>query len=164
MATEEGVVTRIESAATAWVKTTRSGACKSCSARSSCHSLGGGEETEVEAINHAGAKIGEKVVLSFDTSPLLKATFLLYMFPILALLAGAFIGQQLAADFRLDPSFLSAVLGFLCFGLTFAFVRAKGNQLAKKEEYRPKITRVIGQSIIENNPPVPEKPQNFKVD
>jgi sigma-E factor negative regulatory protein RseC len=144
MATEEGVVTKIESTTTAWVKTTKSGACKSCSARSSCHSLGGGEETEVEAINQAGAQIGQKVVLSFDTSPLLKATFLLYMFPILTMIAGAFIGQQLAPNFNLDTSLLAAIFGFLFFGLTLLFVRSKGNKMAKKDEYRPKIIRVIG--------------------
>jgi sigma-E factor negative regulatory protein RseC len=157
MATEEGVVTKIESAATAWVKTTRSGACKSCSARSSCHSLGGGEETEVEALNHAGAQIGQKVVLSFDTSPLLKATFLLYLFPILTMMAGAFIGQQLATTFHLDPSFLAAVFGFLFFGLTLVFVRSKGNKLAKRDEYRPKIIRVVGYAVVENDTPVPDK-------
>jgi sigma-E factor negative regulatory protein RseC len=146
MATEEGVVTRIESATTAWVKTTKSGACKSCSARSSCHSLGGGEETEVEAINQAGAQIGQKVVLSFDTSPLLKATFLLYMLPILTMMTGAFIGQQLAPNLNLDTSFLSAIFGFLFFGLTLLFVRSKGNKMAKKDEYRPKIIRVIKHS------------------
>jgi sigma-E factor negative regulatory protein RseC len=146
MATEEGVVTKIGSATTAWVKTTKSGACKSCSARSSCHSFGGGEETEVEAINQAGAQIGQKVVLSFDTSPLLKATFLLYVFPILTMIAGAFVGQQLAPNFNLDTSLLSAVFGFLFFGLTLLFVRSKGNKMAKKDEYRPKIIRVIGQS------------------
>jgi sigma-E factor negative regulatory protein RseC len=145
MATEEGVVTKIESATTAWVKTTKSGACKSCSARSSCHSLGGGEETEVEAINKAGARIGQKVVLSFDTSPLLKATFLLYVLPILTMMVGAFIGQQLAPNLNLDTSFLSAIFGFLFFGLTLLFVRSKGNQMAKKDEYRPKIIRVIKQ-------------------
>ena len=146
MATEEGVVTKIESATTAWVKTTKSGACKSCSARSSCHSLGGGEEMEVEAINKAGAQIGQKVVLSFDTSPLLKATFMLYMLPILTMMTGAFIGQQLAPKLNLDTSFLSAIFGFLFFGLTLLFVRSKGNKMAKKDEYRPKIIRVIGQS------------------
>jgi sigma-E factor negative regulatory protein RseC len=145
MATEEGVVTKIESATTAWVKTTKSGACKSCSARSSCHSLGGGEEMEVEAINKAGAQIGQKVVLGFDTSPLLKATFLLYMLPILTMMIGAFIGQQLAPNLNLDTSFLSAVFGFLFFGLTLVFVRSKGNKMAKKDEYRPKIIRIIGQ-------------------
>jgi sigma-E factor negative regulatory protein RseC len=146
MATEEGIVTKIDSTATAWVKTTKSGACKSCSARSSCHSLGGGKEMEVEAINHAGARIGQKVVLSFDTSPLLKATFLLYVFPILTMIAGAFVGQQLAPNFNVDASFLSAIFAFLFFGLTIFFVRSKGNKLAKKDEYRPKIIRVIGQS------------------
>ena len=91
MATEEGIVTKIESTATAWVKTTKSGACKSCSARSSCHSMGGSNEMEVEAINQAGAQVGQKVVLSFATSPLLKATFLLYVFPIIAMIVGAFL-------------------------------------------------------------------------
>jgi sigma-E factor negative regulatory protein RseC len=146
MATEEGIVTKIESTDTAWVKTTKSGACKSCSARSSCHSLGGGEEMEVEAINRAGAQIGQKVVLSFDTSPLLKATFLLYVFPIIAMIIGAFVGQELAPNFNANVSFLSAFFAFSFFGLTLLYVRSKGNKMAKKDEYRPKIVRVIGQS------------------
>jgi len=146
MATEEGVVTKIESTATAWVKTTKSGACKSCSARSSCHSMGGSNEMEVEAINQAGAQVGQKVMLSFGTSPLLKATFLLYVFPILTMIAGALVGQQLAPNFNVDASFLSATFGFLFFGITILFVRFKGNKLAQRDEYRPKIIRVIGQS------------------
>ena len=146
MATEEGVVTKIESTATAWVKTTKSGACKSCSARSSCYSLGGGEETEVEAINRAGAQVGQKVVLSFDTSPLLKATFLLYVLPIIAMIVGAFVGQKIAPNFNVNISFMAAIFAFLFFGLTMLFVRSKGNKLAQKDEYRPKIIRVIGQS------------------
>ena len=144
MATEEGIVTKIESTTTAWVKTTKSGACKSCSARSSC--LGGGEEMEVEAINRAGAHVGQKVVLSFDTSPLLKATFMLYVLPIIAMIVGAFVGQNLAPNFNLNTSFLSAIFGFLFFGLTILFVRSKGNKLAQRDEYRPKIIRVIGPS------------------
>jgi sigma-E factor negative regulatory protein RseC len=145
MATEEGVVIKIEST-TAWVKTTKTDACKACAARSSCHSMGGGKEMEVEAINHAGAQVGQRVVLSFDTSPLLKATFLLYVFPILTMIAGAFVGQNLAPNFNVDSSFMSAIFGFLFFGITILFVRSKGNKLSKKDEYRPKIIRVIGQS------------------
>ncbi len=143
MATEEGIVTKIDSTTTAWVKTTKTEACKACAARSTCHSVGGGKEMEVEAINHAGALVGQKVVLSFDTSPLLKATFLLYVFPILAMIVGAFIGQKLAPNFDFDTSFLSAIFGFLFFGLTILFVRSKGNKLAKKDEYRPKVIRII---------------------
>jgi sigma-E factor negative regulatory protein RseC len=145
MATEEGIVTKIGSK-TAWVKTMKTGACKACSARSSCHNLGGGKEMEVEAINRAGAKVGQKVVLSFDTSPLLKATFMLYVFPILALLVGAFIGQEMAPFFNFDTSMLSAIMGFSLFGLTLLFVKSKGNKLAEKDEYQPKVIRIIKQS------------------
>jgi len=146
MATEEGIVTKIESTATAWVKTTKTDACKACAARSTCHGAGGGKEMEVEAMNHAGARVGQRVVLSFDTSPLLKATFLLYVFPIIAMIVGAFVGQRLAPNFNFDTSFLSAIFAFLFFGLTLLFVRSKGNKLAKMDEYRPKIIRVISQS------------------
>ena len=146
MATEKGIVTKIESTTTAWVRTTKTDACEACSARNTCHSVGGGKEMEVEAINHAGAQVGQRVVLSFDTSPLLKATFLLYVFPIIVMIGGAFIGQRLAPNFNADSSFLSAIFGFLFFGITILFVKARGNKMAKKDEYRPKIIRVIGQS------------------
>jgi len=82
---------------------------------------------------------------------------LLYLFPILTMMAGAFIGQQLATTFHLDPSFLAAVFGFLFFGLTLVFVRSKGNKLAKRDEYRPKIIRVVGYAVVENDTPVPDK-------
>ena len=57
MATEKGVVTKLESNA-AWVTTTRTEACESCAAKGSCRTLGGGKEMEVEAINLAGARVG----------------------------------------------------------------------------------------------------------
>jgi sigma-E factor negative regulatory protein RseC len=145
MATEEGIVFKIDSQ-TAWVKTIKTSSCKACAARSSCHSLGGGKEMEVEAINRAGAKVGQKVVLSFDTSPLLKATFMLYVFPIIAMVVGAFIGQKMATFLNFDASMLSAIIGFSFFGLTILFVKSRGNKLAKKEEYQPKIIRIIKQS------------------
>ena len=142
MPTEEGVVIKLDST-TAWVTTTKTGACESCAAKSSCTAMGGGKEMEVEAINVAGAKVGQKVVISFETSPLLKATFLLYMFPILFLLAGALIGDKMAPYFNVDASALSVVTGFLLFGLAMLFVISKGNKMAKKDEYRPKIVRIL---------------------
>ncbi len=144
MATEKGIVTKVGST-TAWVTTTKTGACGSCAARSSCTVLGGGKEMEVEAINVAGAKVGQNVVLSFATSPLLKATFLLYVLPILFLLAGALIGEKIAPIFNFDESTLSIITGLLFFGLAIVFVKLKGNKLAKKDAYRPKIIKIIYQ-------------------
>jgi len=100
---------------------------------------------EVEAINDAGAKVGQNVVLSFETAPLLKATFLLYVLPILFLLAGAIIGDKITPFFNFDESTLSIIIGLLFFGLAIVFVKLKGNKLAKKDAYRPKVIRILSQ-------------------
>ena len=144
MATEEGVVFRIDSS-TAWVKTQKTKACEGCSSRGACSVMGGGEDMEVQAINAAGGKVGDRVVLSFDTSSLLKASFLLYVFPIICMLVGAFAGMQLAPAVNLDTSLGSAICAFSFFGLSFLFVRSTGNRMAQKDEYRPKIIRIIKQ-------------------
>jgi len=142
MATEEGIVIKVEPR-TAWVTTTKTSACEGCAAKSSCTVLGGGKEMEVEAIDDVGAQVGQKVVLHFQTSPLLKAAFLLYVVPILFLLLGAFIGDQAAPHFGIDPSTCSVIIGFIFFGISIKFVKSKGNKLARKDAYRPKVIRIL---------------------
>jgi positive regulator of sigma E activity len=44
---------------------------------------GGDDDVEVEAINAAGAKVDDRVFISFKTSSLLKVSFLVYMVPVL---------------------------------------------------------------------------------
>ena len=142
MATEQGIVIRTDSKG-AWVKTIKTGSCDGCSARGSCHSLSNREEMEVNAINEAGAKVGDRIVLSFETSSLLKATFLIYVFPILLLVIGAGIGQASAPYFNLNPSGLAAILGLSLFFAAVLTIKLKADRLAKKDEYRPKIIKVI---------------------
>jgi sigma-E factor negative regulatory protein RseC len=134
MATEEGIVFKIGASGTAWVKTTRSSACKSCSSRDACQGEGGGKEMEVEAINTADARVGDLIVL--------KATFLVYIFPILAMLAGALLGQSVATMRGSDPSAMAALFAFLFFGLAFVIIRVTGRRLAKDDRYRPEIIRI----------------------
>ncbi len=150
MATEEGVVFKMGSAAagTAWVKTTRSSACASCSSKDACHVSGGGKEMEVEAINTADARVGDRIVLSIQTGSLLKATFLLYVFPILAMIAGAALGQVVAVMRGSDPSGLSALFGFLFFGLAFIVIRITGRRLSSNTRYKPEIIKVRGHQSL----------------
>ena len=140
--TEEGIVFKTD-ATTAWIKTTKTGACESCSARGSCHTMGGGKEMEVQAVNVAGADIGDRVVIGFQTRSLLKASFLLYVFPILGLIAGAAIGNGVGPVIGLNASATSPTVGFLFFFLAFLFVRQKGSQLAKQSQYQPKVIRIL---------------------
>jgi sigma-E factor negative regulatory protein RseC len=142
MATEHGIVIRTDSRE-AWVKTVKSGSCEGCTARGACHSLSDSGEVEVNAINEVGAKVGDRIVLNFETSSLLKATFLLYVFPILLLIIGAAIGQETAPYFNFNPSGFSAIIGFSFFFAAVLVIKVKANKMAKKNEYRPKITKVL---------------------
>ena len=145
MATEEGVIIRTDRSGT-WVKTLRSDACESCSSKSTCHSLGGGKEMEVSAINLIGARVGDRVVLKMDTLAFLKGTFLVYMVPVLLLVGGAGLGEWIALTSHLTSPLPSILGGFggLAFGLVLMKVVA--NRLAKKDAYRPRISRVIGRA------------------
>ncbi|MGD8991857.1 MAG: SoxR reducing system RseC family protein [Desulfobacterales bacterium] len=142
MATEQGIVLRTDSKA-AWVKTTRSSACKGCTAKNSCHALGKSQDVEVKAINIAGAKTGDRIVLSFETRSLLKATFLIYVFPIIFLLIGAVCGQMLAAFTSMNPSALSVLLGFAFFFAALGIMKARANKMAAQNSYQPKVTKIL---------------------
>ena len=94
-----------------------------------------GTNVLVNVINEAGAKVGDRIVLSFKTSSLLKATFLLYVFPILFLIVGAVFGQAMASRFDFNPSGLSAIMGFSFFFAALLIIKTTANKLAKKNEY-----------------------------
>ncbi len=142
MATEEGIITRTD-ATTAWVKTTRSGSCKTCASRGSCSTAENGKEMEVAALNTAGARVNDRVVISFDAASLVKISFLLYVFPILCMIAGAVLGQRLAPLPGLDESAASVVCGILFFALAFVIIKIQGKKLAGRSDYRPKVIRVL---------------------
>ena len=142
MATEQGIVLQTDSE-TAWVKTVRSSACEGCTARDSCHTTAGGQDMEVKAINSVGASVGDRIVLSFETASLLKATFLIYVFPIILLIAGAALGQALAPLIGFSPSALSVLLGFAFFFIALFIIKTRANRMAEKNAYQPKITKIL---------------------
>lgn len=147
MATETGIVTKLKSKE-AWVTTTRTGACEACAAKGSCRTLGGGKEMEVEAINTVGARVGDTVIIGFETSSLLKISFLLYIVPVFGMIVGAVIGLKLALFYHYDESMFSAIFAFLFFFSSIPIIRSTGKKLAKKNEYRPKIIRIIQRQRI----------------
>jgi len=143
LATSEGIVTKVNSS-TAWVKCAKSAACESCSAKGFCNTAGGSDDdVEVEAINAVGAKVDDRVTISFETSSLLKVSFLIYMIPVLFLIPGVIIGDKIASILNYDQSIFSVLGGFLFLFAAFFFVKAKGKDLSKKDAYQPKIIRIL---------------------
>jgi sigma-E factor negative regulatory protein RseC len=142
VATEKGIVIEVDDD-TVWVKTEKSGACESCSSKGSCLPAGGGTDMKVEVINTAGATIGDRVVLSFGSYPLFKATFFLYMFPVLCLITGSIAGMMIAPLFDIDEQTLSAIIGISCLLGSFVIIKTRGNKMSQKDEYKPKIIRIL---------------------
>lgn len=147
MPTERGVVVKVDGGL-AWIKTAKSSSCEGCASRDSCGNPGGGKEMEVEALNGAGAKAGDLVLISFGTAPLIKVYTLVYIFPILALLVGAILGQRLSAYLSLDESLSALVLGFLFFIGAFFIVKFYSGKMARTGDYRPKVLRIISAAKV----------------
>ena len=142
MMTEEGMVKKTMGTK-AWVVTTRSEMCEACASQCACKVLGGGKEMEVEAINAAQARPGDQVLLTLEDQSLVKLSFLVYLFPILALLAGAALGQKLASFFTINPEMASFGLGAIAFGLAFVLLKFKDRKLERTGQTIPKVARII---------------------
>ena len=151
MATEKAIVINT-GGGTARVRTLPSEACAGCSSCGSCNAQR--QDAEVEVINEVGARVGDRILIDIKTSAFLKATFLLYVFPIIGLTAGAMLGVQFAEYYGYDASACSAASGFGAFFLTVAFVRIQGNRMGRERAYQPKIIKIL--------PPLPTAPVDLQ--
>lgn len=153
MITENGIVIQTTDA-TAWIKTNRTAACESCASRDSC---GGGhhpsQEMTVEVENTLGVAKGDHVVIGIETKPVMLLTFLVYVVPIICLVAGALAGDILAHSYDLDPSFTAMASGFSLFGIAFLIIRIKSSRLNAKEGYRPFLVRKRNALVSASCPP-----------
>jgi sigma-E factor negative regulatory protein RseC len=140
VAIEQGIVVKMTPAG-AVVKALRSEACESCSSKHSCHSQG--DEMEVQVVNPLGAREGDRVVFEIKTGSFLKATFLLYVFPILCMIFGAVLGEKLGPSLHQNGDGLSVLLAFLFFFCSIWLVKAKGRQMGKNKAYHPTIIRIL---------------------
>ena len=98
---------------------------------------------EVDAINGAGAREGDRILLHYETASLMKACFLLYLLPVGFMLMGAVFGHWLASITGMNVSLLSAVSAFLALFLSFVMIRSKANALGEKDAYKPKIIKIL---------------------
>ncbi|MBF0390138.1 MAG: SoxR reducing system RseC family protein [Desulfamplus sp.] len=142
MVTKDGVVVGV-SGANVIVKTKRSKSCESCESKDSCLEHSKTDEMTVEVFNSLNASIGDSVVVGFNTAPLLKLTFILYIFPILLLLIGAYMGEFIAIRLDVNISNTSMVIGVLFFFSSFFIIRLINNLWGQKSEYQPFLIRFM---------------------
>lgn len=115
-------------------------ACDQCKA--GCKITDSG--AEIEAINRAKAKIGQRVRVELSPYSYLKGSVLVYGLPALALIVGAVAGKEFFSSyFQKDPDIVSAISGFGAFILTFVIVKFWSTRIEKKTEYKPVIDEIL---------------------
>lgn len=139
---EIGVVKSI-TGSLAIVVVERKSACDQCKAGCTVTDSG----AEIEALNVAKAKIGQKVKVVMKPYTYLKGSIVIYGIPALALIIGAIIGKEFLSSLYpfkgLDPDIVSAIGGFGAFIISFLIVKLWSRRFERKVEYKPIIQEIL---------------------
>lgn len=139
---EEGLVRSLHGSL-AMVEAVSSDACSHCGAKGACQFLGGERVRAVPAENPVGAQVGDRVLLAAPRRGVLTAGFLVYMVPVLALIAGAALGQRLGPDWSLGAQGGSVLLGVVSLVVTWLVLRRVSLRLGRNASFKVKIVRVL---------------------
>ena len=143
MAQKKGRVRSVGKDGWAMVVSEKGDACSNCESSQFCHSLADCSRIESRVINRASAGVGDRVIISLDSSSVYKSAMILYILPTLSLFIGAIGGSGFHKYLGLGESGAAIVFGFggLIFGFTIAFLISRRQTVASK--LTPVITRII---------------------
>lgn len=120
------------------VRFKRTKACGDCNM---CASFGS-DEAVVEVENRLNARIGDRVELSLHSSSMLKASFIAYGIPLLALLLGVLIGIQFS-------DLLGAALGIAAPAASFLVIHFFEPTIKRRSEFEPYMIRILEANHID---------------
>lgn len=148
---EIGEVLSIEGRS-ARVKMKRSSRCASCSCAGLCSPFGK-EWMLITADNPIGATAGQTVRITYRVEGEAKASFILYIVPVLALLTGALLGAAIGLFENPDLSAIAVGLAFLI--VSFGLIRMyAARRYGRDPSYHPVISEVLDN--YEEATPFPE--------
>jgi len=143
MAHATGKVVGIEKNGWARVITERTGACGGCQTKQHCHSCLTNSKIEARALNMAGARTGDLVSVSIKTETLLKSAAILYLVPVLGMLAGALSGPVIGKILALSETVSAILFGFVGFSLGFVLVYFYSRKMSSQNRLSPIIEQII---------------------
>ncbi len=129
----------------------RHSACDKCGR---CGGILGGpdiKDSHVMVENPIGAGAGELVKIEVDDGKLLLMSFVLYMVPVLALVAGILLGTVLAPaiNYTGDHIFFSVGSGLLLAAIVMIWIKYWDKSKKDDTRYKPVITSLAGEDDIE---------------
>lgn len=149
MLTELGVVTK-QDANTVWVQTESKTSCNSCQVNSSCGtgiiSKAFSERSFITPmLNTLNAEVGDQVEVGIHENLVVKASFWVYLLPLLMMIIFAFVSNSLFDQSKELVQIMSAVLGLIV-GFWIARLRVESMGSGKKELH-PILIRIVKKPI-----------------
>ena len=123
---------------TALVSTQAKSICHSCSARGICHMSSRKGAMEVEAWNHLGAAVGDRVLIRVSGRSTLTAALLLYLVPLLGFLLGVLVGERL-----IGHQVWAVVLGLAFMAIIYGIIRVLDRRIGRAAKMRPEIVEIL---------------------
>jgi len=131
-----------------WVEAMSQSSCNHCSANQGCGTASlqkwfNRSPNRLRMANKPGFSVGDKVVIGIPEQALVKGSLMIYMFPLLALIAGAMLGalvnDWLGWDFK---EVASIIAGFASFAVCFRSIQRYTLKFANRADYQPILLRL----------------------
>lgn len=147
---QQGYIVEIVDSVTAKLKLKRHSACASCG---KCATTSEEKDIIVEVDNTIGAKVGDRVEVNMETVNVLKAAFIAYTIPLVALLLGTVGTFYVLKSINItnNVELISGGVGLIFTLISFLVLKKNDKKFRDSKEYIPIVTRIIvssGSEII----------------
>jgi len=122
------------------VKIQRSSYCNSCGA---CNMGAHQDEMVLTVPNRLEGKPGDLVELDLESASILKASAIVYLIPLAALLIGVAAGYAIAQRLAANAELFGAIGGILLTVLAFVGIRMMEPVFSRQRKYSPQIVSII---------------------
>ena len=149
MLVETGRVVAVEADAL-WVETIRRSTCGSCAARQGCghgllNRIADGRSSYIRVLRPPTAdtrpcEVDDQVRISIPEQVILRGSVVVYLLPLLCMLTGAAVAEQLLTSAPQPAAVAGAVLGL---GLGFALVRWHARRHRHDRQLQPTLLEVL---------------------
>jgi sigma-E factor negative regulatory protein RseC len=126
---------------TAVVRIQKRSACDHCESKGSCSISN--RDMLIEVPNDLQAGVGDHVEVSVPEGTLLKLSAIVYLLPVMALLAGAFLGSLLGNALKMNSSLTAIILGGGFMAIAFFCLILIDRKKKAGNRYYPRMTRIL---------------------
>lgn len=136
MKTEQGLVIEVINDM-AKIKVGRHNDCSNCGA------CPGSDSVIISAINKVGAKPGQRVAFQMKEVNVLRAAFVVFILPLIAILIGVLLGGFIGEYTGLNIYTFRIVGGIITFLLSLIFIKSFDSATTKNQKTQPVIINIL---------------------